>query len=512
MVCATMVMLGLLAPLSLAQAAPGASEIRDALEDNARPLESAGIKLDRDMLTVAYRARDFEPVWGSQKLADDLEAALEAAGRDGLDPETFDLTMMKSALAASSLTPVDRELLLSDRFLAYAQVLAQGRVPPSAIEDDWLLPRPNFEPAAALGNLATSGDVSAVLAALAPSAPDYDRLRQALQHYELLAAAGGWQPIVTDKKIEPGEKGELVKALRARLAMEGELDPAEARGDTYDPGAVAAMKRFQIRHGLDPDGRVGVGTLAALNVSAADRVQQIKLALERWREMPHTFPASRIQVNAASAVLTLYRDGEPELTSRVVVGDVEHPTPVLSARIVSALFNPPWNVPASITKKEIAPKLKQDPDYLARNHYVYVGSRLQQTPGPWNALGGVKFELPNPLDVYLHDTPAKPLFAKAARAASHGCVRVQQARSLASDLLGESWPAEAVDQAIKDGETKRVYLKTTMPVYLLYLTAFVDDDGTVEFRDDIYGRDQHLAEALADRDIRRRIATARNTG
>src|SRR5262249_18589754 len=274
----------------------------------------------------------------------------------------------------------------------------------------------------------------------------------------------------------------------------------------------AAMKHFQTRHGLEPDGRVGAGSLAALNVSAAERVEQIKLTLERWREMPRSLPPTRIVVNAAAAELILYRDGESALTSRVVVGDVEHPTPVLSARVQSALFNPPWNVPASITKKEIGPKIKQDPGYLARNHYVYVGSRLQQTPGPWNALGGVKFELPTPLDVYLHDTPAKPLFAKPMRAASHGCVRVQQARPLASILLGESWPPEAVDQAIAAGETRRVFLKTAIPVYLLYLTAFTDEDGTAEFRDDFYGRDADLAGALADREIRRHIASAPSAG
>ncbi|HXP75132.1 MAG TPA: L,D-transpeptidase family protein [Stellaceae bacterium] len=503
-----------LAPMALvsgAQAAPGASEIKDALEDNGLLL-SGGLKLNRDTLAVAYRARAFEPVWTAPEMTEAFETALGAAGRDGLDPESFDFAALKSALSGSALTPVGRELLLSDRFLAYAQVMVQGRVSPSGVEDDWLLSQPSFDPISVLGSLAQSKDVRATLAGLAPSMPEYDRLRQALEHYEVLAAGGGWQTIVTDQKIEPGQKGDVVRALRTRLAVEGDLDPAEARGDAFDPTVVAAMKHFQTRHGLEPDGRVGAGTLATLNVSAADRVEQVKLALERWREMPRIFPATRIAVNAAAAQLTLYRDGEPELTSRVVVGDVDHPTPVLTARIVSALFNPPWNVPASITKKEITPKLKRDPGYLDRNHYIYVGGHLQQTPGPWNALGGVKFELPNPLDVYLHDTPAKPLFARSMRAASHGCVRVQQARPLASVLLGENWPADAIDRAIAAGETKRVFLKTVMPVYLLYLTAFTDDDGTVEFRDDIYGRDEALAAALADREIRRRVAAGPGAG
>lgn len=495
-----------------APAAPGAAEIKDALEDNTHPLVSGGLRLDRDALTVAYRARDFAPVWTAPEMTEAFESALQNAGREGLDPESFDLSALKSALAGSAVTPVGRELLLSDRFLAYAQVLAQGRVAPSAVEDDWLLSRPGFDPDAVLGTLAQSRDVQATLSALLPSMPDYDRLRQMLRHYEVLAAAGGWQPIVTDDKIEPGQKGDIVKALRARLAIEGDLDPAEARGDTFDPTMVAAMRHFQTRHGLEPDGRVGASTLAALNVSAADRVKQIKVTLERWREMPRSYPATRIVVNIAAAELTLYRDGEAALTSRVVVGDVDHPTPVLTARIISALFNPPWNVPASITKKEIAPKLKHDPGYLDRNHYIYVGSHLQQTPGPWNALGGVKFELPNPLDVYLHDTPAKPLFNKPVRTASHGCVRVQQARPLASTLLGDTWPPEAIDQAIATGETKRVYLKTVVPVFLLYLTAFTDDDGTAEFRDDVYGRDGALAQALDDREIRRRVPAGPGAG
>ena len=507
-IAAVALTLGLLLPTPDAEAAPGASEIKDALEDNAHPLESAGLRLNRDVLTAAYQARDFEPVWTAPEMTEAFEAALGNAGREGLDPETFDLSKLKSALDGSSLTPVDRELLLSDRFVAYAQVLAQGAVAPSAIEDDWLLARPGFDPDAVLGALAQSKDVGATLTALLPTVPDYDRLRQMLEHYELLVKAGGWQTIVSDQKIEPGAKGDVAKALRARLAVEGDLDPAQVRGDTYDPTVVAAMKHFQLRHGLEGDGRVGASTLTALNVSAADRVKQIKLTLERWREMPRKFPASRIVVNIPSAELTLYRDGETALTSRVVVGDVDHPTPVLSARIISALFNPPWNVPTSITKKEIVPKIKHDPGYLERNHYVYVGSRLQQTPGPWNALGGVKFELPNPLDVYLHDTPAKPLFNRPVRTASHGCVRVQQARPLASTLLGDAWPAEAVDGAIAAGQTKRVYLKVVMPVYLIYVTAFTDEDGTAEFRDDVYGRDHDLADALEDREIRRRMPGA----
>jgi L,D-transpeptidase YcbB len=512
-----------------AQTVPAAAEIKAGLE-SAGPLSSGGLKLDRATLTAAYGARNYEAIWSARpELAAQLQVALGNADRDGLDPASVGSDELKNALAADGLTPVGRELLLADRFLTFARALAQGRVVPAAIEEDWLLARPDFDPVGALAALASSGDVAATLDTLLPSSPEYDRLRKALVRYQAIAAAGGWQPVETDQKIEPGQKGDIVKALRARLVAEGDLPEAQREGDDYDPPTVAAVKRFQTRNGITVDGRVGASTLEALNVSAAERVEQIRLTLERWRQVPRSFPASRIVVNTAAASLVLYRDGEPALTSRVVVGDVGHPTPVLTARMVAVLFNPPWNVPTSITRKEIQPKLRRDPGYLARNHYVIVGRgggdpqggdvdwsqtdlvrrgwRLQQEPGRWNALGGVKFELPNPLDVYLHDTPSRPLFARAMRAASHGCVRVEAARPLASILLGEAWPAEAVNQAIAAGETRRAFLKAPLPVYLLYFTAFVDDDGTIEFREDLYGRDLVLAEALADLAAKRRPST-----
>ena len=235
--------------------------------------------------------------------------------------------------------------------------------------------------------------------------------------------------------------------------------------------------------------------------------------------LPRSYPAARIMVNVPAASLVLYRENVPVLASKVVVGAIDHPTPVLSARVVSVLFNPPWNVPTSIIRKEMQPELIRDPNYFAEHHYVILGRgdgadpygrdlnwrhtdipgrgwRVQQEPGSWNALGGVKLELPNPEDIYLHDTPARGLFARANRAASHGCIRVEQARALASTLLGGDWSPQAIDDAIATGETKRVYLKQTIPVYIIYLSAFVDDDGTVELRDDLYGRDRRLSQAL----------------
>jgi len=501
---------------------PGVSA--DALKariEGSGPLAVGGIAIDRTTLVAAYQPRGFEPLWGTRpQLAPAFLKALAAADREGLDPESFRLSALKIALDDATLPALDRELLLSDRFLAYASTLARGRLAPASVEDDWFLPQPDFDPALALQRLSAGETVEAVLQSLLPSDPQYDRLRKALVRYQALADAGGWQPIVATDKIEPGAKGSVILALRARLIAEGDLDPALRDGAVYNAPLVDAMKRFQARHGIYVDGRIGANSLAALNVSAADRVAQLRLALERLRTLPRSYPATRIMVNVPAASLVLYRDNVPVLASKVVVGATDHPTPVLSARVVSVLFNPPWNVPTSIIRKEMQPELIRDPNYFVEHHYVILGRaegadpygrdlnwrrtdipgrgwRVQQEPGSWNALGGLKLELPNPEDIYLHDTPARGLFAKANRAASHGCIRVEQARMLASTLLGADWPPNAIDDAIATGETKRVYLKQSVPVFIIYLSAFVDDDGTIELRDDLYGRDRRLSQALS---------------
>lgn len=404
--------------------------------------------------------------------------------------------------------------MLTDRFLTYARILAQGSVAPDTIERDWALLRPSFDPAAVLAQLGATADPEAALGALEPQSPDYRALLAALERYRAMASAGGWEPLPVGVKIEPGDKGPLVQSLRRRLAAEGDLPAELPVNDVYDASVLAAVQRFQTCHGLEVDGRVGRATAAALNVSAADRVAQIELNLERWREMPREWPGTRIVVNTASALLTFYRDDLPTVTSRVIVGDVRHHTPVFSARVESVLFNPPWVVPASIFRKEIQPNLERNPDYLERNHMHVVdgdgsggGWRVQQEPGPWNSLGRIKLELPNQFDVYLHDTPMRSLFAKPVRALSHGCIRVEEVKPLVSALLGKDWPVEAIDQVINDGHTRQVLLGTEVPVYVLYSTAYVDPGGPVEFRDDLYGRDRLLAAALSRPDGSRSIAS-----
>jgi murein L,D-transpeptidase YcbB/YkuD len=479
-------------PLAQGQTADG---IAQRLADPA-PLNIEGIALDRTSLVAVYKARQDAPLWeGHPDWPPGLAVAIAASAGEGIPPESLRLAASQRALADPALSPAERDLFLTDRFLAYGAILARGRVDLSSIEALWALPAPIFDPVAAVAGLENAGGPAAALQSLAPASADYDRLRSALARYESLAAAGGWESLPPGTKLRAGDQGPMVQLLRRRLAAEGDLPAGLTEDPAFDAGLEAAVTGFQRRHGLPDDGRVGPVTLAALNLTAADRARQIRVNLERLRAMPHALRPTRIEVQQASQMLTLYRDGKSALVSRVVVGAPIHPTPVLEAAVERIVLDPAWDVPASIVRNEIQPRLQRDPNYLARNHYVVRGSgpggmRLRQLPGPWNALGTVMLDMPNPFDVYLHDTPLRNLFALPQRALSHGCVRVEAVRDLAGALLGAPLPAPG-------GPTRGLPLAAPMPVYFLYQTVFAQADGTVEFRDDIYGRDARLAAALA---------------
>ncbi|HEY3917034.1 MAG TPA: L,D-transpeptidase family protein [Stellaceae bacterium] len=468
----------------------------------------AGHAVDKPTLTILYAARDFQPVW-TEARTQSFERAVAEAESHGLEA---------SAYAVKATGPVDRELLLSDAFLRYASDLARGHVAPQDFETDWRIDRPVFD-AAKVFNLAMAGDVATVLAALAPHEPGYEALRAALQRYAAYDPKA-WHALAIPSTLKPGDHSEVVPALRDRLLAEGYLDGgAVATSDPalYDPALAAAMANFQAAHGLAPDGAIGRQTVAALDVSPTARVHQIRLNLERWRALPRIEAVDRIEVNVPAATATLYQEDQPPRVMRAVVGAPIHPTPILRARMRSVLLNPPWLVPDSIIVNEIRPALKRDPRYLARGGYVYLevpdGQELIQVPGPKNSLGRVKFEMPNPDDIYMHDTPDQRLFTQARRYLSHGCVRVEDPRELAHILLGsDQWSRDALDAAIATGETRSVKLTKSLPVYVLYWTAFVDPDGAVEFRDDVYGRDHRLADALAARAAADHMAARDNKG
>ena len=499
--------------------APGPAELSAWLADPNRPLP-AGDEAQRPLLLSVYRARNFEPIWlAASALQVQLIQALDRCTEQGIDPRALGLDRLRRVESDPGTPPAAKEILLSQTFLSYAAMLQAGRVDIAGIESDWALPRPAANPAEALARASASNDIGALVDGLAPSSADYRSLQDALVAYRRMQAAGAWPSLPPGTKLDMGDRGPMVALLRERLAAEGYLPPGGQAADSFDPALQLALNQFQARHGLSVDGKLGAATLAALDVGAGERVKQIEINLERARTVMHVWPATRIVVNTAASTLAFYKDGRLALDSLVINGDPRHPTPALAATVGAVVFNPPWNVPVSIVRNEIQPRLARDPGYLSRNHMQIIGRsggdpygrdidwrhtsvlaqgwQLRQLPGPSNSLGTVLLEMPNSFDVYMHDTPAKSLFSQPNRALSHGCVRVQQIRPLAAALLGAAWPGDAVDQAVVGGATLRIPLANPVPVYLIYATAFVDKDGAAEFRDDVYGRDARLAAALA---------------
>ncbi|HEX6159346.1 MAG TPA: L,D-transpeptidase family protein, partial [Thermoanaerobaculia bacterium] len=269
-------------------------------------------------------------------------------------------------------------------------------------------------------------------------------------------------------------------------------------GTLFDAELEALVRHFQSHHGITVDGIVGPETLRELNVSAQDRATQIAVNMERWRWMPEDLGESCLLVNIAAFRLDAIEGDRSVLSMKTVVGREYTRTPFFAARITEVIVNPWWNVPDSIATKELWPKQHRDPSYFAREHMVVTDGRIRQRPGPWNALGRLKFNMPNRYNVYLHDTPARQLFERPFRAFSHGCIRLERPMDLALYLLRDQprWTREAIESDIATGTERTIRLTSPLPVYVLYWTAWVGDDGHMEFHRDHYQRDAALAAAL----------------
>lgn len=509
-------------------------------------------------LVAFYEANGHRPAWFDgrkpSREARELIELLRGAGRDGLDPARYRPGALESKLDGLGWRPGRREIypldtLLSQTFVLYAHHLATGRVHPESLGPAWLIAPRGVKLPAALERASEDGP-EAVAERLRPPHVGYEALVGALERYRRLAREGGWPKVPEGPVLEEGDQADpaRLEALAARLAAEGDLEAdhrslkrpssdrrperaervkgsAGAGGATtavYGRTLAAAVHRFQERHGITEDGKLGPETSAALNVSAAERVRQIELNLERWRWLPGELGPRRVEVNLPGYFLRLVDGDRTVGTMKVVVGTAGAATPVFGDEMSYVGINPYWNVPESIVAAEIAPQAAADPSWLARNGYEVVDRGgegridpyavdwaaargggfphlVRQPPGPGNALGDIKFMFPNDHNIYLHDTPATHLFDEVERTLSHGCIRVESPLDLAEFVFrgDPRWRRERVERAIASGERIDVPLQRKLPVYLLYWTAWVDDDGTTHFRKDIYGHDRALAEALA---------------
>lgn len=346
----------------------------------------------------------------------------------------------------------------------------------------------------------------------APASLQYQRLAQALERYGNLAAAGGWPAVPDGPTIEPGSTGPRIEALSERLAATGDLDPGRAGSDEYDAAMQAAVRAFQERHGLEPDGRVGRRTLAALNVPVERRVEQLRLNLRRTQALIANAPERFLLINIPAFEAYLVRDGHRAWKTKVIVGETKKETPPLETRIDYVVLNPTWTVPRSIATEELLSRIQADPGFLERGGYDVVDGAgravdsesidwpalheddfpyvLVQRAGASNELGRVKFMLSNADGVCMHDTASPYLFEYASRAYSHGCIRMDKPMDLAEQLLEPlGWTREAIDAQLESGRTRTIPLGEPLPVIVTYLTAAIDDSGRTRFYPDVYGRD-----------------------
>jgi murein L,D-transpeptidase YcbB/YkuD len=494
-----------------------ASAILNVLAQGAAP-DFDPASLDLAALRLFYATRHDAPCWSGSSLAEgeawSAISALEHAGEDGLNPQDYHVdNALFRAQAETALQKAERDVILTDGVLRYARDIHTGRADLRTVDSDVDLPAPSFNALAALESALENAGISAFLAGLAPPHLQYDHLKIALAHYRAIAANGDWPQLsLQDKSVDPILLAQRLKFEDTALSSIG----APTSEDLSD-----AIKRFQVRHGLPADGKIGESTLAVLNVTASGRAMEIAANMERWRWLPEQLETARVEVNVADASLVVVDNGKNVLTSRVIAGRPRGPTPILRAMAVSITINPPWNVPSTIARQEIWPKLRAHRTYLRSHDMILVNGppgdpqglgidwrvmrtfpyRVRQLPGPKNALGQIKLELPNRFDVYLHDTPGKPAFNLDERHLSHGCVRVQQIRPLASYALSGDTSAmiDKLTASIANPTTQHLPLPKPLPIYLLYWTVFADTDGTLEFRRDVYGRDDRLIAAIAGR-------------
>ena len=439
-----------------------------------------------------YEMNGWRPVWNADRVRA-LNTVAAGANRHGLaGSDYFDFV----GLAAD---PASADLRTTAAALAYARVLAEGKVRPETVEDLWEMQKNRVDLPRGLSDALNRNVLGQWYDGLAPTDIGYQNLSAGYVRYRRLAAQGGWPRFTQGATIEPGNSDRRIPALIDRLTAEGDLSAADgarlkSQGLVYNAELQRAVQSFQNRHGLGADGRIGAGTQRSLGASAEDRARQIALNLERRRWLKREVAPERIEVNTAAAIMVYWKDGKPVHSNRVVVGSAENQTPSLEKPFASVVANPPWYVPAGIARREILPK---GPGYLAANDmYVKDGTVIQRA-GPRSALGYVKFELRDSYAIFLHDTPSKAAFNLSTRQRSHGCVRVQNAVEFARLLLSpDPTKLGQFDTAQDTRETTRVTTGREISVRLLYWTAFVDGQGRVAFREDVYGRDDKLAQAL----------------
>lgn len=455
-----------------------------------------------------------EQVWNDASY-DALIGSLQGLADHGLEPSHYHL----AALEASREHLAERDRLATDAWMSAAAHMLYGKLNPVSVEPDWTAARREADLAAVLAYALESGTVPTSLDQLAPIQPGYRLLKAELAALRL-QERGTITRVSEGPALKPGMSGPRIGELQARLVELGLLEADAASAQQMDAPTVEALETFQAAHGLDPDGIAGASTLRALNHGVAERIEQVRVNMERWRWLPGDLGQKHLRANIAAFEVTAYDHGEPQRTHLTIVGKTYRRTPVFSDRIEYIVFNPWWETPASLARADKLPAFQKDPGAVSRLGFQVLDRsgrvvdpatidwkvvsaanfpyRLRQAPGPQNALGQVKIMFPNPHNVYLHDTPTRGLFAERQRAFSSGCLRTQYPIDLSEWLLMDTpgWDRAAIDKAVASGKETRADLAAPIPVHILYLTAVSDGAGGVRYLDDFYQRDDAVLTGL----------------
>ncbi|MDN5285576.1 MAG: murein L,D-transpeptidase [Mucilaginibacter sp.] len=398
-------------------------------------------------------------------------------------------------------TNITTELMLTAQYFVFSKLAFQGMSDSVTQAVNWYLPRKKVSYNDYLDSLLKKpGKPGSTLPE--PVYRQYDLLKGFLAKYRQLDATDQWLPIVPDKKLKPGDSSAVIVQIKKRL-----YKLEDFKGDTlnniYDDELKKAFKQFQQRHGLTADGIAGAGTLAELNVPLKSRMQQIMVNMERCRWLPISLSSDYLAVNIPEFKLHVYHADSLLWSCNVVVGQKVHQTVIFYGEMQFIVFSPYWNLPESIIRNEVLPAIKSNRNYVSEHNMIITGKEnglpvIKQKPGPSNSLGLVKFLFPNSYSIYLHDTPSKSLFGESSRAFSHGCIRVGEPAKLASFLLkyDTTWTADRINKAMHLGKEQQITLKHKTPVFIAYFTAFTDRDNRLNFREDIYNRDEQLASMI----------------
>ena len=498
------------------QPLPEGMSVDKARADLQSQLPAGFTPVYMSQLELLYAARDMKPMWENRDAVKAFQQQLAEVAIAGFQPQ---FTTWVALLTDPAVTGQARDIVLSDALMGYLHFIANIPVkgnrwlysnkpyalatPPISVINQWQV---------ALDN----GQLTSFIASLAPQHPQYAAMHESL--LKLVSDTRPWPQLTSTATLRPGEWSNDIPALREILRRTGMLESvvstaAKEGRSAYGSELVEAVKRFQTWQGLGADGVIGPATRDWLNVTPAQRAGVLALNIQRLRLLPSDL-STGIMVNIPAYSLVYYQNGNQVLASRVIVGRPDRKTPMMSSALNNVVVNPPWNVPPTLARKDILPKLWNDPGYLERHGYTVMRGwnsketidpwqvdwatitasnlpfRFQQAPGARNSLGRYKFNMPSSDAIYLHDTPNHNLFQKDTRALSSGCVRVNKASELANMLLQDAgWNDSRISDALKQGDTRYVNIRQNIPVNLYYLTAFVGADGRTQYRTDIYNYD-----------------------